>query len=363
MNFYSIIQSIMGFLGSCAAYFDEVRFKMTKWMVWFAPTVEVYPNNEIGRVMRCYMGRENSWLDSVSRKWVDLSLWQKTGYFIAALVCGGFAGMLYGSPILFMLSVSFLSLSTHVMLTSIVKNRFQSAKIFAEEFVALKKDIERVKEDCELKAELLRNAQDEFNQLNKSLASSSDSLMEKTLAFDAARQNMLESQKAIVDIIEGLKSKTKLVIEQKEDIGALFRLVCEVLKRCKDEVVDATSASNNKDNSLVQLTEVVTNSHDDIISFAEIVRQFGVFVEKNTITLQAQGASGINVSDASKLQEIEGRREYIASLRARTSRIKMLTMINHALEPLDDSSSSTSALSSEDLSDLDYGDESMLLDI
>ena len=206
------------------------------------------------------------------------------------------------------------------------------------------------KEHAEL---LLKKAQDEFYEHNKSLVSRCETLEEKTHAFDLARQNMLESRDTIVSIINELKEKSKLVIDQKDGIGALFHLVCDVLQRCKNEVVEVAHGTDN--NGIMQLTDVVTKSHEDIVSFAEMVTQFGIFVDKNTEATQALRATfeGPDETASRRWKHCEEGATYLVELSNRLRRLELSGIVRQGLSVFDRQSSSTSLISSAESSDLE----------
>lgn len=303
-----------------------IWIKISELIHWFSPLDESYPNDDVGKLMHRYMDRENSWLDTLSKTWVHLSSRQKIPYFAGAIVLGGFIGILFSAPSLFAFIAGSLSLMTHAMFNTIEKNRFQSAKLFAEELIPMKKDYEN-------KAILSQQAREGFLALNQDLTRDGEKLIKEILAYDQARQNILESHTAIIDIIDDLKTKAKSVIETKDNINGLFRIICEVLQRCHNEVLTATHSPKN--NGIDQITKIVEQSHEDIVLFVEIAKK-GLYSDQPLV-------GSLNLTEffeakKEKLHLCDQRDQLAASLAIRLERVKLVKTIGAGLEAFDEES-------------------------
>ncbi len=188
---------------------------------WFYSNREEYPPDEAGELMRRYMANK-SWFDKISSGWNGQSFLLKTVYFALLTIGSGFAGLLVGSSLILAISATLVYIIVHKLLVSHEANRWEGARIFAAESIALNTNL-RATEG------LFNVATSELESTHTALRVESDALQEQVETLEIQSQILQHQDEVLVTVVEDVERETTDLVHQERAANTAFATISEDL--------------------------------------------------------------------------------------------------------------------------------------
>lgn len=255
---------------SFSKFFYTLWFNLKELLNWFSPHHEHFPSDESGELMRRYM-MQQSWFDRMSSNWFKQPFLNKVAYWFGVTLAAGLFGVILGSPIFLACTTGFLSLMVHHFFIKHEKNRWQRAKIFAEESIDLNKTLQNNKE-------LFVDAANELSQATQELKEQTEIIQTQAVVLDTESKKIREQDEILVSVIDEVAHKERELIEQQNLASSSFKQMSKHLVEYKKVVLASSEAVHQWENTSSELLETskeLQHSHD---KFSNAVNNFCFFV-------------------------------------------------------------------------------------
>ncbi len=262
-------------LWSIARFFIWIWSKCQVLASWFYSHQEEYPPDEAGELMRRYMAKK-SWFDKITSGWCEQSFWSKITYAAGFILVAGLVGLLAGASFLFVLTAVALTIITHTLFAAHERNRWEGARIFAAESIALNAS--------------LKKSEEFFNEVTSDLCSTHttlkfecDALKEQVVALDVESEVVHQQNEVLITVVDDVEKETsgllyqeKLIKEEFEAVSQDLDAYHQAIKQSKDKVDNIGAAAS-------QFSGVVLDMQQSQHRFSDAVNNFCFFVSERPV--------------------------------------------------------------------------------
>lgn len=273
---------------------------------WFYSNREEYPPDEAGLLMRRYMANK-SWFDKISSGWNEQSFLLKAAYISLFTLGSGFAGLLLGSSLILAISAAIISIITHKLLTSHEANRWEGARIFAAESIALNANLRATQG-------LFNEATSEMHSTYAALRIQRDAMQEQVVALDAESQIVQQQNEVLVTVVQDIERETAVLRHQEKAVTAEFAAISEGLGVYHQEINDSRNKVETIGEAASQFSDVVVAIQGSQTRLSEAVDKICFFASERTRVKTPDLEEANDDFIAALMREVEGNDAFIDEL-------------------------------------------------
>lgn len=239
---------------------------------WLSPEFEPFPPNEVGQLMEKHLANM-SWLDHVSSGWTNRSLFYKASLMVSVILVSGLIGLTISpiAPILFSITSALLTVFTHHLLISHEKNRRMSAKIFAEETIAIKtvlnEKIDFFMKETEALSEVNKELKEKVDSIAKAASKKIDVEVQKS---QAQHEVLAQSTQTVNEAADQLKAKTETVVTILSELE-------QHKKDCVQVILKTTESVSALGDAASVFSEATAQTKESSDQFTHAVNRFCIF--------------------------------------------------------------------------------------
>lgn len=273
---------------------------------WFYSNREEYPPDEAGELMRRYMANK-SWFDKISSGWNGQFFLLKAVYISLFTLGFGFAGLLLGSSLIWAVSAAIISIITHKLLISHEANRWEGARIFAAESIALNTNLRATQG-------LFNEATSEMHSTHVALKLDSDAMQEQVVVLDTESQIVQQQNEVLVTVVQDVEMETAALRHQENAVIAEFAAISEDLGAYHQEINDSRDKVETIGEAVSQFSDVVVAMQGSQIRLSEAVDKICFFASARTRVKTPDLEEANDDFIAALMREVEGNDAFIDEL-------------------------------------------------
>lgn len=230
---------------------------------WFYSVREEYPQDEAGEFMRRYMANK-SWFDKISSGWSDQSFLSKAIYLSLFILSSSFVGLFLGSSSILAISAIIISSIAHKLLIAHEANRWQGARIFAAEAIALNANLR-------ITQTLFSEVANEMQSTHAALHTDSEVLQEQVEALDAESQVVHLQNETLIAVVENVERETASLLTQQHAVHTEFEMLAEDLGAYQQAIQASREEVEQIERSVADFSDAVIEMQENQVKLAGAV--------------------------------------------------------------------------------------------
>lgn len=259
-------------LWSVARFFIWIWSKCQALASWFYSHQKEYPPDEAGELMRRYMAKK-SWFDKITSGWCEQPFWVKITSAAGFVLVAGLVGLLVGASFLLALTAVAVTIITHTLFAAHEKNRWEGARIFAAESIALNASLKKSEE-------FFNEATSDLHATHTILKFECDALKEQVVALDVESEVVHQQNEVLITVVEDVERETRGLVYQEKLIKEEFEALSQDLDAYHEAIKKSKEKVDHIDTAASQFSGVVLDMQQSQHKFSEVVNNLCFFVNE-----------------------------------------------------------------------------------
>ncbi|HRD70500.1 MAG TPA: hypothetical protein PK657_10170 [Legionella sp.] len=249
--------------------FARIRHALNTLYFLVFPSKRALPETESGELMKRALA-DKSAFDSLTSAWVE-EPWARRFIGFAFLSMGFIVGLALGAPLLSVAIAAISYLTIHLVCAAQEQHRWNHAHKFAEQTIALTKQLEASKN-------LLDNAVTSTSNASVALQEQTKGLTAQAHVLAAQTTAMHEQFEQMNKCFNGLGDKAVVLIEHEHKATDALKTIATHLVAHDEALIVTTDKINQLGHSSQQLTDVIGNLKQSERTFSTVLEQLHLHV-------------------------------------------------------------------------------------
>lgn len=267
--------------GKIMSFFNWFYRGLKKGYSWFTLEKASLPEDEAGELMRRTLAQK-SWFDTLTSGWVEQPFWIKCAVISGVTIIAGVIGLWFGISLLLMSLVGIAACGIHTLFVAHEHQRRHNAHMMAQEAIALNQDLKANQQVLDEVIVVVDHAADD-------LVTYSEAMKDNAHLLEEQAKQMKHQKELLAEHTEEVTQATKELVEAEKQAQECLELTVDSLHQLTEVVVETKGHVEGIGSAASKFTVAVDSIESSQQRYAEMVSQFGLFVQKQQTERENEG--------------------------------------------------------------------------